>query len=388
MVDVWWGIVEQQPQQYNWAPYKQFVQICKDVGLLVQVVLSFHQCGTNVGDTCFIELPKWVLNSCSDDCFYTDREGYRDREYLSLGVDDQPLFASASGNKRTAVNMYGDFMRSFAGNFSSDIGSTISCVDVGLGPAGEMRYPSYQLQEYRWAFPGVGEFQNYDKYMMSNLSASAKQAGHPEWGLAGPNNAGTYKSYPPWNIGFYADNGDWNQPYGHFFLSWYSNQLMIHGRKILSLARSVFPNVRIAAKISGIHWWYMTESHAAELTAGYYNTIFHNGYDDVASMFRENNISFQFTCLEMFNQDECKCGAQNLVAQCRDSAWKAGIPFAGENALPIDGNQGAYDQILRQSSVGGHRIDSFTYLRLSDSLVYNQYNLDMFGRFVKSMHNL
>jgi beta-amylase len=388
MVDIWWGIVEKQPQVYTWNPYKQFMQLCKEIGLQVQVVLSFHQCGTNVGDACYITLPQWVLNSCDGDCFYTDREGYRDKEYLSLGVDTQNIFPTRNGGKRTAVDMYSDLMRDFASQFSSFMGSVITTIDVGLGPAGELRYPSYQLQNGRWVFPGVGEFQNYDRYMMANLSASARAIGHPEWGLAGPDDAGTYKSYPPYNIPFYRDDGHWNQDYGRFFLTWYSDQLLQHGRSILSRARSIFGDMKIAAKIAGIHWWYMTNSHAAELTAGYYNTINRDGYDIIAQMFAENSIMFQFTCLEMFNDDSCKCGAQNLVAETRDSAWKMGIMYAGENALPIDGNQNGYNQIVRQSKVNGRKIDAFTYLRLGPNLVDNQNNLNMFQRFVQTMHSL
>lgn len=35
---------------------------------------------------------------------------------------------------------------------------TIIDIEVGLGPAGELRYPSYQDNQ-GWKFPGVGEFQ-------------------------------------------------------------------------------------------------------------------------------------------------------------------------------------------------------------------------------------
>lgn len=31
-------------------------------------------------------------------------------------------------------------------------------IEVGLGPAGELRYPSY-TQSQGWRFPGIGEFQ-------------------------------------------------------------------------------------------------------------------------------------------------------------------------------------------------------------------------------------
>jgi hypothetical protein len=35
---------------------------------------------------------------------------------------------------------------------------TITEIEVGLGPCGELRYPSY-AQTQGWTFPGIGEFQ-------------------------------------------------------------------------------------------------------------------------------------------------------------------------------------------------------------------------------------
>jgi beta-amylase len=35
---------------------------------------------------------------------------------------------------------------------------TITEIEVGLGPCGELRYPSY-AQTQGWIFPGIGEFQ-------------------------------------------------------------------------------------------------------------------------------------------------------------------------------------------------------------------------------------
>lgn len=54
-------------------------------------------------------------------------------------------------------------------------------VTVGLGPAGELRYPAYPEGDGRWRFPGVGEFQCYDKYMMADLKAAANDVGNPDW---------------------------------------------------------------------------------------------------------------------------------------------------------------------------------------------------------------
>ena len=32
-----------------------------------------------------------------------------------------------------------------------------------MGPSGELRYPSYPESSGTWTFPGIGEFQCYDK---------------------------------------------------------------------------------------------------------------------------------------------------------------------------------------------------------------------------------
>jgi hypothetical protein len=54
--------------------------------------------------------------------------------------------------------MYADYMKSFRENMEQflDAGVIVD-IEVGLGPAGEMRYPSYP-QSQGWVFPGIGEF--------------------------------------------------------------------------------------------------------------------------------------------------------------------------------------------------------------------------------------
>lgn len=50
-------------------------------------------------------------------------------------------------------------MKSFRENMSDFLESgLIIDIEVGLGPAGELRYPSYP-QSQGWQFPGIGEFQ-------------------------------------------------------------------------------------------------------------------------------------------------------------------------------------------------------------------------------------
>ena len=53
MVDVWWGLVEKDdPCNYNWSGYRELLDMVSKHGLKLQAVMSFHQCGGNVGDSC------------------------------------------------------------------------------------------------------------------------------------------------------------------------------------------------------------------------------------------------------------------------------------------------------------------------------------------------
>lgn len=95
MVDVWWATIEGKgPKQYDWKAYRRLFQIVQQYGLKIQAIMSFHQCGGNVGDIVNIPLPQWVLDvgKSNPDIFYTNLAGTRNAEYLSLGVDDKPLF--------------------------------------------------------------------------------------------------------------------------------------------------------------------------------------------------------------------------------------------------------------------------------------------------------
>ena len=62
MIDVWWGIVEAKgPMTYDFSAYRRLFEKVKKHGLKAQAVMSFHAAGGNVGDTCKIALPNWVV---------------------------------------------------------------------------------------------------------------------------------------------------------------------------------------------------------------------------------------------------------------------------------------------------------------------------------------
>lgn len=110
--------------------------------------MSFHAAGGNVGDTCKIPLPKWVLHvgEGNPDIFYTDRKRVRNKEYISLGCDDLPLFWG-----RTPVQMYCDFTQAFVDAFSPMFGaarlsSRTSAVRIGQVMLGMPTAASHQQQ--------------------------------------------------------------------------------------------------------------------------------------------------------------------------------------------------------------------------------------------------
>eukprot|EP00899_Mesostigma_viride_P006961 jgi/Mesvir1/16266/Mv08512-RA.1 len=408
MVDVWWGLVESdEPCVYNWEPYVELFQMAQAMDLKVQPVMSFHQCGGNTGDSCYIPLPAWVLKIGEEDrdIFFTNRTKRRNMEYLSLGVDDIPVLAG-----RTVLEVYHDFMSSFRAKMEPFFATgVIRDVEIGLGPAGELRYPSYP-ETHGWRFPGIGEFQCYDRYLLARLRARAEELGNIEWGLGGPHDAGGYNDWPQYT-GFFCNEGSYRSPYGRFFLEWYSGLLVEHGDKVLTAAGKAFAGtgVQLVAKVAGVHWWYNSHNHAAELAAGYYNLRDRDGYAPIAAMLAKHEAVLNFTCVEMrdFEQfPDARCGPEGLVNQVKSSCVRAGIEFSCENALPRFDPQ-AFDHILYNARsplkdvaageydvyglkgngtpLGRGRIASFTFLRLCKEL-FDTRNWNTFLRFVKEMH--
>ncbi|CAN1748494.1 Beta-amylase 3, chloroplastic [Linum perenne] len=381
MVDAWWGLVEKDgPMRYNWEGYGELVEMVKHHGLKLQVVMSFHQCGGNVGDSCSIPLPPWVLEEISKnpDLVYTDRSGRRNPEYISLGCDSLAVLRG-----RTPIQVYSDYMRSFRDRFRDYLGDVIVEIQVGMGPCGELRYPAYPESN--------GTLEVFLKslslqYMRASLKASAEEQSKKHWGQGGPHDSGQYNQHPE-DTGFFKRDGTWQTDYGHFFLQWYSSMLLEHGNTILSSAKSIFKGTgaKLSGKVAGIHWHYRTRSHAAELTAGYYNTRNHDGYLPLARMFGKHGAVLNFTCMEMRDVEQPEngnCSPEGLVKQVKMATREAGTELAGENALERY-DEGAYRQVVGTS--GG--LVAFTYLRLNKRL-FEEGNWRNLVGFVKGLSEL
>ncbi|KAM1394479.1 hypothetical protein ACFX2F_030516 [Malus domestica] len=66
--------------------------------------------------------------------------------------------------------VYFDYLRSFRVEFDEFFEEgIISEIEVGLGPCGELQYPSYP-EQHGWKYPGIGEFQQSHKIcLQSNI---------------------------------------------------------------------------------------------------------------------------------------------------------------------------------------------------------------------------
>lgn len=89
--------------------------------------------------------------------------------------------------------------------------------------------------------------QCYDRYSLQNLRKAANLRGHSFW-ARGPDNTGYYNSRPH-ETGFFCERGDYDSYYGRFFLQWYTQVLIDHADKVLSLASLAFEETQIVVKV-------------------------------------------------------------------------------------------------------------------------------------------
>ncbi|RDX58423.1 Beta-amylase 1, chloroplastic [Mucuna pruriens] len=385
-IEIWWGLVEKnKPRVYDWSGYRElFMMACK-CGLKVRAILAFHQHGTGPDDPNWIPLPLWVLDEIQKDVEF----GRRNVEYISLGCDILPVLCG-----RSPIQAYADFMRDFRDTFRTSLGVIITGVQIGMGPGGELRYPSFNSQEPNLALSHeLGEFQCYDKYMLASLNASARNIGKREWGNGGPIGAGSLMQNPEHTDFFKNDGGSWNTSYGKFFLEWYSDMLLLHGERICREAETIFrgTEVHISAKLAAIHWHYVTQSHPSELTAGYYNTFNRDGYLPIARMFSKYGFSMCCSCFEMQDAVMQKINPdgspEGFLRQLLLAARLFDISLEGQN-FSTNLDDGAFSQVLKMSKFYSDGIEkrpfSFNFVRM-DRRLFDSRNWDRFTRFVRQM---
>ena len=85
------------------------------------------------------------------------------------------------------------------------------------------------------------------------------------------------------------------------------------------------PACHLGVKLAGVHWWHKSRAHAAELTAGYYNTRERDGYAPMMQLLARHGARVSFTCVEMRDCEhppEGRCSPQG-PSVCQ-SVWLTG----------------------------------------------------------------
>ncbi|RVX22316.1 Inactive beta-amylase 9 [Vitis vinifera] len=359
---VWWGIAEKEAMgKYDWSGYLAVAEMVQKMGLKLHVSLCFH-----ASKQPKVSLPQWVsqIGEVQPDIFHTDRLGQHYKECLSLAVDDLPVL-----DGKTPIQVYHDFCESFKTSFSHFMGSTITGISMGLGPDGELRYPSHHRVSKRGKVPGVGEFQCYDKNMLSLLKQHAEATGNPYWGLGGPHDA-------PSMMGCQTRTTS-------------SGSMADHGRLHMVISSFlVFCNspVAISGKVPVVHSWYKTRSHPSELTAGFYNTVDKDGYERIAEIFAKNSCKMILPGMDLSDDhqpQESLSSPELLLAQIKSACRKRGVQISGQNSS-VSGAPGGFEQVKKNLLGEDGVVDLFTYQRMG-AYFFSPEHFPSFTELVRSL---
>ena len=358
--DVWWGLVEASQGAYDWSYYDLVAKAIIDAGLRWVPIISMHRCGGNVGDTVninvpdwlWVELPKSIPNGQARDVQYVSEQGNASNEFVSAWASDLAL--------PHITALFKAFQQHFA-----PLAAHIAEINISLGPAGELRYPSYNNHDTGTGYPTRGALQCYSglareswkKWVLRKYTTL--DAVRAAWGQLD-------KIEPPVNVdAFFANRVHLFSQYGKDFFDWYQHSLQDHGRRIIgaaletfAAADAAFKGIDIGAKFPGVHWrtgtWVGDQmvmgDRLAELTCGlirtsggdWYDEQQGHGYRPIVGLFKElgqktgnSRVVLHFTCLEMADDADPKANtlAFQLVRWVGTEAQRQSVPIKGENAL-------------------------------------------------------
>lgn len=354
-VDVWWGDVERRDNQFDWRYYDRVFREITDAGLDLAPILSFHQCGGNVGDDYTSLLPSWLWTKYADrrvggqrlgttGLQHRSEQGNYSRETVQGWADD------------VVAGEYRDLTRAFAQRYGRLYGQDVTEVNVSLGPSGELRYPSYNAHDEGTGYPTRGALQSYSRLAVEDFRRDTMsrygslRRVNRAWGT-------DYRTEgqirPPRDADAFFEDGDYvDTRYGRDFVDWYNGSLVEHGESMMrTVTRALggsFADATIGYKVPGIHWamTHPVYPRAAEVTTGLIQTSLPldswrsgHGYRRVVELAGDvggrREVVMHFTALEMDDNPgpEGYSLAKTLVGWVGDHAYRAGTPLKGENAL-------------------------------------------------------
>ncbi|KAM0903778.1 hypothetical protein ACQ4PT_018442 [Festuca glaucescens] len=164
--------------------------------------------------------------------------------------------------------------------------------------------------------------------------------------------------------------------------------------QVLSLATLAFDGAVIMVKIPSMYWWYRTASHAAELTAGYYNPTNRDGYSPVFKMLKKHSVILKVVCYgpeyKVQENNEAFADPEGLTWQVMNAAWDQGLSISVESALPCLDNE-MYPLILDtakpRNDPDRHHVSFFAYRQQNPFLLQGNVCFSELETFVKCMHD-
>ncbi len=388
--DIWWGLVEKSQRQYDWTYYDTLSDHIIKAGLKWICIISLHKCGGNTGDTVNIDLPDWIWTKLAakvasgnvNAVKYVSEQGNASSEYVSCWATDLVL------------EDYKAFFATFQEHFASK-SEHICEINISLGPAGELRYPSYNQHDKNTDYPTRGALQCYSELArQSFIDYVLGKYGNVDraraaWGVLD-------KIEPPCDVGaFFANRVHVNTQYGLDLFNWYTDSLLSHGRKVMTAALETFSSegaafagIDLGAKVPGVHWrmghmnndQIVFSDRLAELSAGLipssgWDADAAYGYKGIVSLFgelqevqRRTRVVLHFTCLEMAD-GENESLAYQLVRWIGREANRLGVPIKGENALNYTLYETAAWKRLRSAL---ELYEGLTILRITDVVGTNR----------------
>jgi hypothetical protein len=399
-IDVWWGLVEETEGIYNWAYYHRALDYISAAGLKAVFILSFHQCGGNIGDSftqpipayIWAKLARMIPNGKPEDFMYVSESGKVNNEDISPWGSSYALADKVR------------FMRAFQDHFANRK-EHIAEINISLGPAGELRYPSYRDVPY----PNRGELQCYSRLARESFRSFALGKYGNVNGVAGAWGMTSAPSVdqinPPDDVDrFFRLKHHVMLQYGWDLFDWYADSLMDKGRELMraaigvfAVAGAAFAGIDLGAKIPGVHWrigckkgnWVFMRDRLAELPAGLIRTSLGDwscecvgrGYRTLLTLFSQlqsesplSRIVLHFTCLEMPNGQDgpnARSLAKSLVEWIGEECLRQGITVKGENALGWNIPKRQSWELMRSHlaiAPGNGAYEGLTVLRVTDVL--------------------
>jgi len=345
-IDIWWGAVEKESDQsFDWSYYDKVFNLIEGKGLKIIPIMSFHQCGGNVGDDCNIPIPQWIWSKFNNienkTLMYKSEQGNYSKEYVSLWADT------------LIMPQYIEFMQAFNNHFKNKT-HLFDEINISMGPAGELRYPSYNKHDNNSGYPTRGSVQSYGKLAVKDFQQKMKQKYQNIKQL----NKSWDQKYtqfnhinPPENMTRFISKGEHlNTQFGKDYFAWYHQALINHGKRLLQAAdfafNDTFSDIHLGYKVAGIHWLMAKDgflNRAAEISSGIIPTNLasaDSGYQKAISIAKQGEtidrqVVLHFTCLEMSDNPTAPSysKAQTLVKWIAQEAKKQGVIIKGENAL-------------------------------------------------------